>query len=62
MGQGHCLPYGQGEVWLKPNNVNNNWFKGAIGRNASFGITAIPGFWDGQTFTEAWPKEILNYK
>jgi hypothetical protein len=45
------------DILLKPNNVNLNWFFGAIGRNASFGIQAIPGWWDGEKFTESWVPE-----
>ena len=46
-------------IFVKPSCFNNNWFHGAIGRYASFGIQAIPGFWDDekQEFTEAWPPE-----
>jgi len=62
MGKGFCHKYQDGEVWIKPNNVNNNWFLGAVGRNKSFGIKAIPGFWDGENFKVFWPKEVLKYK
>lgn len=53
-GEGNALD----NIWLKPNNCNNYWLAQAVGRFASFGQRAIPGFWDEEyeEFRIAWEE------
>ena len=50
-GVGQPITTKNGFVFVKPNNLNYNWVKNGVGRTASFGVKAYPGWWDGVFFT-----------